>query len=397
MTRKLWLIVLLIMMAASCSAESTAQPTPAATPTAVLNVGASQGSVVTASAEIVPARFSRIGISVPARIESVEVQIGDQVEAGQSLVRLSDQSDREAAVVSAERELLDAEQALQALQEDWSLEAARLQLELAQARDELKKAENRLIWNQKNNRATEDTIEYYEAQLVLAEKKANEARSEYNRHKDESEHNSDRARARVALEQAEQHKDEIVRLLNWYKGEPTDIDQALLEANVAIAMAKVENAAREFEKWKDGPDPDAVASAQARLADAKAQLAAAEAYAADGEIRAPFAGVIADVMVTAGEAVVPGTQLLLITDPDYMVVETTDLSERDIDRVKIGQDADIYIEPLEMKAQGRVLLISPSANTIGGDVVYMIRLEFDEQPEGLLWGMSAEVDIVVGE
>ena len=36
---------------------------------------------------------------------------------------------------------------------------------------------------------------------------------------------------------------------------------------------------------------------------------------------------------------------------------------------------------------------APQATTIGGDVVYQVVIALDEQPEGLRWGMSVEVDI----
>jgi HlyD family secretion protein len=34
-----------------------------------------------------------------------------------------------------------------------------------------------------------------------------------------------------------------------------------------------------------------------------------------------------------------------------------------------------------------------SRETVGGDVTYKVTIELDEQPAGLRWGMSAEVEI----
>lgn len=36
--------------------------------------------------------------------------------------------------------------------------------------------------------------------------------------------------------------------------------------------------------------------------------------------------------------------------------------------------------------------ISPRAMTIGGDVVYAVYVDLDEQVPGLRWGMSVEVE-----
>jgi HlyD family secretion protein len=76
-----------------------------------------------------------------------------------------------------------------------------------------------------------------------------------------------------------------------------------------------------------------------------------------------------------------------------MQIKTTDLSERDVPAVQIGQTAKVYIEALDITVTGTVTKISPVSETVGGDVVYPVTIELDEQPAGLLWGMSAEVEI----
>jgi hypothetical protein len=53
------------------------------------------------------------------------------------------------------------------------------------------------------------------------------------------------------------------------------------------------------------------------------------------------------------------------------------------------------VEALSVEIGGQVLDIAPQANTVGGDVVYAVTIELDEQPPGLRWGMSVEVEIKV--
>ena len=74
-------------------------------------------------------------------------------------------------------------------------------------------------------------------------------------------------------------------------------------------------------------------------------------------------------------------------------IETTDLSERDVTRVQIGQPASIFIEALGEEFTGKVIDVDRISTTLGGDVVYKVTIELDDQPEGLLWGMSADVQI----
>ena len=74
-------------------------------------------------------------------------------------------------------------------------------------------------------------------------------------------------------------------------------------------------------------------------------------------------------------------------------VETTDLSERDILKVKVGAPASVSIEALNATFSGKVIRIAPKADNRGGDVVFKVTIALDEQPKDLLWGMTAEVTI----
>jgi HlyD family secretion protein len=108
---------------------------------------------------------------------------------------------------------------------------------------------------------------------------------------------------------------------------------------------------------------------------------------------APFDGTVVDVQVIPGESVQSGQTVLVLADLQHLQIETTDLSERDITRVKIGQTVNVYIQALDVTVMGKVIRISPISETVGGDIVFPVTIELDEQPNGLLWGMTAEVEI----
>jgi hypothetical protein len=78
---------------------------------------------------------------------------------------------------------------------------------------------------------------------------------------------------------------------------------------------------------------------------------------------------------------------------ENLKIETTDLSELNVDAVEIGQHATVYVEALDKEYPGVVVAISPISDTVGGDVVYKVTIKLDEQPRDLLWGMSADVEI----
>jgi HlyD family secretion protein len=61
--------------------------------------------------------------------------------------------------------------------------------------------------------------------------------------------------------------------------------------------------------------------------------------------------------------------------------------------IKIGQAATVFIEALNQDFNGKVIDIARVSETVGGDVVFKVTIKLDDQPEGLRWGMSADVKI----
>lgn len=131
----------------------------------------------------------------------------------------------------------------------------------------------------------------------------------------------------------------------------------------------------------------------AKADQAQAVLESAQANLAQTILVAPHDGTVTLIDVKPGEIVQVDQSVLTLAKLDALQIETTDLSERDIVRVKIGQSVDVYIEALDVTVTGKVLRISPMAETVGGDVVYPVTIQLTKQPAGLLWGMTAEVRI----
>ncbi|HEX5942397.1 MAG TPA: HlyD family efflux transporter periplasmic adaptor subunit, partial [Anaerolineales bacterium] len=130
-----------------------------------------------------------------------------------------------------------------------------------------------------------------------------------------------------------------------------------------------------------------VARMQALLDSAKAILDTQYA------LIAPFDGTVVSLDIAPAETVVPGQVVILLGDLSKYQIETTDLSERDITRVQVGQSASVFIEALEEEFTGKVIDVDRISTTLGGDVVFKVTMELDDQPAGLLWGMSADVQI----
>ena len=359
---------------------------------------------LTASGTIEAVEVS-VASEVSGRVAEVLVSEGASVEAGDVLLRLDSrllEAQREltlaadqASVAAADLELVNAQQALEDLHENAPLAAAAAELALANARDALDDAERLNIYQQKGNRATKETIDGAEAQLTLAEQAVKRAEAAYNRTSRLPEDNPTRASARASLEAARRQRDAAERNVNWYKGAPSDIDQAILDAKVGVAQAQLGQAERDAEDLIPGPDPDLLAQAKARLTLAQAQLAAAQQAQADLELSAPFDGIVCNLKARVGEWMTPGVPVLQLGDLARLQVETTDLNEIDAARLRLGDRAMVTFDALPIAGVGGTVQRIGFKSAEGSGVNYTVILQLDEIPDGLRWGMTAFVDIEV--
>lgn len=172
------------------------------------------------------------------------------------------------------------------------------------------------------------------------------------------------------------------------------LDTAVLEAKVKEAEANViiaESHVRYLERV--GTAAEELDSAKADVDSAKAAVDIAKAQLSQGIITAPFAGTVASVDISPAEFVNSGQVVVTMGDLTQFRVETTDLGEKDVAIVAPGAQANVFIEALNKEFTGKVIDVARISEEVGGDVVYRVTIELDEQPEGLRWGMSADVTI----
>ncbi len=323
-----------------------------------------------------------LSFQATGRIESVNVKEGDLVNANRVLATL-DRKTVSAQIALAEADLVAADRALEDLLESQQVKAS-AQLALAQAEDALEDAEYRLIVRQKGNRASANTIDAAEANLILANEEVEVAEQRY----DHASGEAGRALALSNLIAAKQNRDSIQRNLNWYLGSPTETEQAILEADVALAEAQVEDARREWERVKDGPTAGDIAAAQARVTAAQATLELAR-------ITAPFSGTVTSVDVMRGDLTSPGSPAFRIDDLSRLLVDV-EISEVDINRIALDQPVSLVFDViLDQEYEGVVVGIGEVGISIQGVVSFPVTVEILEDDEKIRPGMTAAVTIVV--
>jgi multidrug resistance efflux pump len=347
---------------------------------------------VIADGRLAPIQSVQLSFNRGGEIREVLVKEGDRVAVGQLLVRLGNREQALAALTAAQLELLSAVQGLERIHEQAGTQSAQAQLDLANAREELRQADYRWSVQQQGHRASQATINGAEASLILAKDSLDQAKANYDGLSGRPEDDLERAAALTELAGAQRDYDAALRNLNWYNGHPTEIQQAILDADVAIAQAQVEQAERVWEERDGGPDPDELALAEAQLANAQAQLAAAEGAVSDLELEAPIAGTVANVLGKAGEMAAPGALAVVIADFSSWIIETENLTEIELPSVEIGQPVKVTFDALaEVELSGVVTAIRPLFEIRSGDVTYTVTIGLDTTDPRLRWGMTAVV------
>jgi len=173
--------------------------------------------------------------------------------------------------------------------------------------------------------------------------------------------------------------------------------QAEIRSNDIVRKFIIDYAKLTVKKLKLSSPHEVIEMANAGVQSAQASVEDAQANLAQGTLTAPFDGTVTSLGVMPGEFVQSDQAVLTLATLDDLQIETTDLSERDVPNVHVGDPVNIFIESLNKNISGKVIRISPRADIVGGDVVFKVTIAPDTQPAGLLWGMTADVEIQSGK
>jgi multidrug efflux pump subunit AcrA (membrane-fusion protein) len=344
------------------------------------NVGGG-GSSVTASGEVVPLQKANLAFSQGGVVKAVNVAEGDQVEAGKVLVELDN--------TSIQMEVDQAQRNLQELTSPSSIASAEKAVAVAlKDLDDTQDKADSLFYP----RASETLIKNTQGEIDLAKQALARAQDSWRQVARLEDGNERKAQALVAMTAAQMRLNDLITKYNWYTGNPNDIDAANIRANLAMAKAALQEAQWYLSALKGEQLPaEATGSKLAQLKQSRDNLASAQDRLEKSRLVAPFSGTVAVVQIVAGEFATPGQVIVVLTDTSTLRVETTDLSERDVPKVEIGQTVNVFVQALNENVVGHVSLISPISDTLGGDVVYKTTIDLETIPEGLRSGMSVDV------
>lgn len=369
---------------ASCQAidRSNQEPTPLPAITGDTNT--------LVEGRLVPISSVNLSFNIGGIIAGVFVDEGDLVSAGQTIAELDQRERLEAVVATAELEVINARQALKTLNENADVNSAAALQRVATARDAVRDAERYLNNLKSGSRGTD--IDKTRADVVLLKDRLEQAQKDFAAYENKPEDNVTRAQYLSRLADAQRKYDDVVRLLNNLEGTPSDIDLGIAEANLSLAQADLNLAEQKYEDVKDGPDPDDLEIAQARMKAAETALQSAQANLTDIQLIAPISGTVVKLDVKKGEQAIPGVPVVVIADLSNWQVETEDLNEMELTGVQEGQRVVVVPDALpDLELTGEVKSISQLFEIKFGDVTYTAKIALVENDPRLRWGMTVSV------
>ena len=339
-TVKLSVFILLVLALTACGAGKAGQATPAATQPPVV-----ADSTIVAEGRVEPANYAAVAYNASGVISDVLVQEGDQVKKGDVLVKLGNETDK--AYTAAQLELTTAQQAYDDLLDSSGTEAAQAVIDLKDAQEEYKKADDYLTFLETSKKVPQTQTKYFLNETWKGWEYTYKSKS--------------------------------------FKG-PAPEDWIVEAKNdLALKKGKLDDAQRTYDRLKDGVDTEQLAVLEARLNAAKAGVASLM-------VLAPFDGTVADLSAKAGESVSAGSIAATVADFSDWLVKTTDLTELEVVKIDEGQPASIVLDAIpDVTLNGEVKSISKTFAEKQGDVVYEVTVILNDTHPDILWGMTAVV------
>jgi HlyD family secretion protein len=400
--RRIIIIVVIVLALAGTifyvqNNSSTAPAAPANTSPIVAD------TAITSEAEVKPLKSAELNVAAGGIIADVLVAEGDSVKKDQVLVRVEAKR-QAAAVTQAEAALARAQSAVARSQAALArANAALAQLKAGARPEEVATAQAAVAVAQAElarSQAGADTtaLAQAKANMEKAARAVQQAQAAYDRVKDApfGSIGPDALRLEQTTIDYEAAKTAWEQLVLG----PRDVDVNVVKARLVQAQAALA-------QTQAGARPEAIAAADADVAaaaadtksfeadtaSADAALKQAQIALADTELKAPFDGTVVTLNVNQGETVPLGSFAVRMADLSQWQIETKDLTELVVARIKVGIPADIKFDALPgTKLTGKVKSIGDFGSTnTAKDIVYRAIVALDKSDERLRWNMTASV------
>lgn len=373
--------------------HQNAQTTASATETGYKTAQVRRGDLTlsaTGSGTLAAGKQVNLAFPIAGKVAAVNVQVGDTVSAGEPLAGLEDVSSLDAGLATAELDLKLAKRELEDLKTNGTASLANAQLTLANAEKAVIDAKAALKVKGMA-RCDQKTIDaYYDV---------------YTRAVDHLNALGDGGGSQdYYLSVIVPAKNQVSKAYTTYQycAGFTDYEIDSSHANLTLAQATVQQAKETLSVLQEngGVDPDQLAQAEYKVANAQAAYDDAKEKREGAALRAPFDGTVLSVAGQAGDEVGVDT-FISLADLNHPEIDFS-VDETDMDQVSVGNRAMVVFDAMPSQTfNGRVVRVNPSLVTTGGYQVLQGVIELDLSAEKttprFLVGLSASVEIIGGE
>lgn len=384
---------------------------------------------VSASGKLALAQTHYVVLDVGGEVQAVNVQVGDQVAAGDLLLRL-DTVELERAVKRAEISVATAKNSLAQLQKPAAaLEIAAAEAELASAQEKLvdaqkpataaeiaaAKASVSAAWAKYNElTAAKSSAELtkLEANLRKAEIAMKEAQREYDAVKwrndvgmtpegaklQQATIDYEAAKADYEVTTKPANQSDLQNAVSSAKSaekQLADLQSKPNAADIATAQAQVATAQQKLNDLQQGKDTLEIEAAELTLESALVDWQEAIDKANRASVTAPIGGTVLSVDAELGQKLNNGATVVTLADLHALEL-SVNVAEVDMDQIQVGQAADIAIDALPgERFAGEVVRYNPVSTGGTGVVNYKVTLRLDNTAiQGMLPDMTAVAKLV---
>lgn len=346
-----WVIGLIVILIAVFVAlrfnPARATNTIAQTTGTVVSLNVAKTAESSGSLEAQPS--ATVSWSTSGVVQEVYVKAGDQVKAGDVLMKLKTTS-VDASIISAQADLINAQKDLDDLLSSSDTDLAQTVVDLRDAQEAYDKAEDYLHYLQTNKKIPQTETRAYT--------------------------------------QTRQNSWMYVYKTKLYKGPAPEDWITEAENDLSLKKAQLEDAQHTYDRLKDGPNAQDVEAAQAKVD-------AAQATVDSMSIIAPFDGQVLYVETQPGDVVETGTAAIDIANLDHLYIEAQ-VDETDIAQVDVDDPITATLDAVEgIELTGKVAAVDPVGQEDSGVVKYTVLIEVDKAAEDVFLPLGATANVTI--
>jgi RND family efflux transporter MFP subunit len=415
-----WLIATIAVLAAIAIPMTTsarmANAVSASDEAIVTNVNVT--NTIEASGSIQARLYAELTWKTSGTVESVAIQVGDDVNEGDVLMSLRPSSTA-ANLITAEAELIQAHRQLDDLINPSGEAIAASQKQLASAYADWNVSLEDLSEALNGRSAYGDDGQFDD--MTSAERELNDALDAFSLTANTNsqwyywavrmemleltvgyDYVSLAAELRESLDSDDAGLiDDIVEAQNKYEAAIQEFAESITEHAVSITInekiagylqtsASLLDTSRATYETLVSPHPDDITTAQAGVDAALATLDSLN-------IVAPFAGEVLAIEHRPGDIVHTSEIGLVIADRSQLYIDAQ-VDEADISQIEIGAPVVITLDVMPGETlTGKVTFINPVGKTLSGLVKYTVTIDLDPIDEAVLLGATADVTVQAGE